>query len=135
MDVVLKMQLNVLIHLALVDGQITKEEKKLLESIAGKRGITSSQLKEMIQYPKPIESLGALSNDLKFEYLYSIVQLMNIDDEIDQREIHFCQNMALRLGYYKEVVEELWSEMLTDKALQKDKEALKKKIQGFNPYI
>ena len=115
MDVVLKMQLNVLIHLAMVDGQITKEEQETLESIAAKHGVSTTQLEEMIQYPKPIESLGALSNDVKFEYLYSIVHLMNIDDDVDQREIHFCQNMAVRLGYYKEVIDELWTEILDNK--------------------
>lgn len=135
MDVVLKMQLNVLIHLAMVDGEISKEEKKTLEAIASKHNVSPFQLEEMIQYPKPIESLGALSNDVKFEYLYSIVDLMNIDDEIDQREIHFCQNMAVRLGYYKEVIDELWSEILENKDLRKNKEEIKKKIQKFNPYI
>ncbi len=135
MDVVLKMQLNVLIHLAMVDGEISKEEKKTLEAIASKHNVSLFQLEEMIQYPKPIESLGALSNDVKFEYLYSIVDLMNIDDEIDQREIHFCQNMAVRLGYYKEVIDELWSEILENKDLRKNKEEIKKKIQKFNPYI
>lgn len=135
MDVVLRMQLNVLIHLAMVDGEISKEEKKTLEGIAANHGVSEFQLEEMIRYPKPIESLGALSNDVKFDYLYSIVHLMNIDEEIDQREIHFCQNMALRLGYYKKVIDELWSEILEDKHLKKDREALKKKIQKFNPYI
>ncbi len=135
MDVVLRMQLNVLIHLAMVDGQISKEEKKTLEAIASKHNVSPVQLEEMIQYPKPIESMGALSNDVKFEYLYSIVHLMNIDDEIDQREINFCQNMAVRLGYYKEVVDELWTEILENKHLKKNKEAIKKKIQKFNPYI
>jgi uncharacterized tellurite resistance protein B-like protein len=135
MDVVLKMQLNVLIHLAMVDGQFSKEEKNTLENIAAKHGVSSAELDEMIKYPKPIESLGALSNDVKFEYLYSIVHLMNIDEDVDQREIHFCQNMALRLGYYKEVVDALWSEIMEDKDLKMDKEVLKKKIQGYNPYI
>ncbi len=135
MDVVLKMQLNVLIHLAMVDGQISKEERECLENIASNHGVSPRELQQMIEYPKPIESLGALSNDLKFEYLYSIVHLMNVDEEVDQREIHFCQNMALRLGYYKEVIDELWSELLEDKNLKKNKEELKQKIQGFNPYI
>jgi uncharacterized tellurite resistance protein B-like protein len=135
MDVILKMQLNVLIHLAMVDGEISKEEKNTLEGIASKHGVSSFELEEMIQYPKPIESMGALSNDVKFEYLYSIVHLMNVDDEVDQREIHFCQNLAVRLGYYKEVIDELWTEILENTDLKKSKEALKKKIQGFNPYI
>jgi uncharacterized tellurite resistance protein B-like protein len=135
MDVVLKMQLNVLIHLAMVDGQITNEERESLEGIAANHGVTSGQLEDMIRYPKPIESLGALSNDVKFEYLFSIVHLMNVDDEVDQREIHFCQNMAVRLGYYKEVIDELFTEILEKKDLKKDKEELKKKIQGYNPYI
>lgn len=135
MDVVLRMQLNVLIHLAMVDGQISKEEKNTLEAIASKHDVSPVLLEEMIQYPKPIESMGALSNDVKFEYLYSIVHLMNIDEEIDQREINFCQNMAVRLGYYKEVIDELWTEILENKHLKKNKEAIKQKIQKFNPHI
>jgi uncharacterized tellurite resistance protein B-like protein len=135
MDVILKMQLNVLIHLAMVDGKVTAEEKAVLEGIAANHGVSQYELEEMIRYPKPIESLGALSNDLKFEYLYSIVHLMNVDDDVDKREIHFCQNMALRLGYYKEVIDELWTELLEDKRLQKNKAELKKKIQRYNPYI
>ena len=89
MDVILKMQLNVLIHLAMVDGKVTAEEKAVLEGIAGNHGVSEHELEEMIRYPKPIESLGALSNDLKFEYLYSIVHLMNVDDGVDRRESHF----------------------------------------------
>lgn len=130
----MRMQLNVLIHLAMVDGTISKEERQMLEQIANQNGINSEQLEEMIQFPKPIESLGALSDNVKFNYLFSIVQLMNVDEEIDRREIHFCQNMALRLGYYKEVVDELWSEILNDKELKNNKEALMEKIQGYNPF-
>jgi hypothetical protein len=134
MNVVLKMQLNVLIHLAMVDGEITIEEQQCLESIAESRGVTAGELGELIKNPKPLESFGALSNDLKFEYLYSIVRLMNVDHNVDKREIHFCQNMALRLGYYKEVIDELWAGILDNKDLKNDKEALKSKIQRYNPY-
>ena len=135
MDVILRMQLNILVHLAQVDGEITEPELSLLKQIATQHGISDFELQQMIQYPKPIESLGALSNDLKFEYLFSIVQLMNIDGDIDEREIHFCQNMAVRLGYYKEVIDELWTELLNNKDLQNDRSAIKSKIQKFNPYI
>ncbi|GJM28307.1 MAG: hypothetical protein DHS20C17_09420 [Cyclobacteriaceae bacterium] len=135
MNVILKMQLNVLIHLAMADGEITSEEQECLEGIAGSHGVSNSELMELIRNPKPLESFGALSNDLKFEYLYSIVHLMNVDQDVDQREIHFCQNMAMRLGYYKEVIDELWSEILDDKNLKENKEELKRKIQGYNPYI
>lgn len=134
MGIVLKMQLNILIHLARVDGVISEEEKSMLNKIANQNGISSAQLEEMIEHPKPIESLGALSSDVKFDYLYSIVQLMNIDEEIDQREIHFCQNMALRLGYHTGVIDELWSELLNDRGLKNDKEMLKSKIESYNPY-
>ena len=135
MNIILKMQLNVLIHLAQVDGTLAPAERSMLEQIAANNGIRRHELENLIQYPKPIESMGALSNDVKFDYLFSIVQLMNVDEEIDDRELHFCQNMAVRLGYYKEVIEELWTELINDKGLKNDKEALKLKIQRFNPYI
>ena len=132
MNVVLRMQLNVLIHLAMADGEISIEEKECLTNIAESNGVSPQELEELIRNPKPMESFGALSNDTKFEYLYSIVQLMNADQNVDKREIHFCQNLALRLGYYKEVIDELWSEILEN---INNKQELKKKIQKFNPYI
>lgn len=135
MNIVIKMQLNILIHLAMVDGTIAPEERNMLQQIASNNGVSNQELEDLIKFPKPIESLGALSNDVKFEYLYSIVQLMNVDQEIDDRELHFCQNMALRLGYYTEVIEELWTELIANRDLQNDKEGLKLKIQKYNPYI
>lgn len=64
-----------------------------------------------------------------------LIHLAMVDGEISKEEIHFCQNMAVRLGYYKEVIDELWTEILDNKDLRKNKEEIKKKIQKFNPYI
>ena len=118
----------------MVDGNIAPQERNMLEQIATNNGVSNQELEDLIKFPKPIESLGALSNDLKFDYLFSIVQLMNVDEEIDNRELHFCQNMAVRLGYYKEVIEELWTEVINNKDLKNDKEGLKLKVQKYNPY-
>ena len=52
-----------------------------------------------------------------------------------ERELLFCQDMAMRLGYRKEVIDELWEALVGDSELQLDKQALKSKIQRYNPFI
>jgi len=135
MDIVLKAQLNLLIHLAMVDGEVSDQERQMITQIAEKNNFDSFDLETMFRYPKPMESFGALSNDAKFDYLYQVVRLMNIDDDMDKRELLFCQDMAMRLGYRKEVIDELWEALVNDSELQMDREALKTKVQRYNPFI
>ncbi|MGI9542397.1 MAG: TerB family tellurite resistance protein [Cyclobacteriaceae bacterium] len=135
MDIVLKAQLNLLIHLAMIDGKVTDQERQMITQIAEKNNFDPLELETMFQYPKPMESFGALTSDAKFDYLYQVVRLMNIDDDVDRRELLFCQDMAMRLGYRKEVIDELWTALVDDSNLKMDREALKNKVQRYNPFI
>jgi hypothetical protein len=48
-----------------------------------------------------------LTNDQKFNYLFSLVQLMKIDERLYKDEIRFCSRVAARLGYDQTVIFDL----------------------------
>lgn len=111
MDIVTRKQLNILIQLAEADKHFSKIERDKIFEIAAKRNFPEENVRELIKKPEPIESFGALSDDQKFEYLFSCIDLMLIDKRIFESEINFCRNIAIKLGFRKSVVDFLQSEI------------------------
>ncbi|UII32513.1 TerB family tellurite resistance protein [Fulvivirga ulvae] len=104
MDIVTRKQLNILIQLAEADKHFSVLERDRIYEIAAKRNFPIEGVKELIQNPEPIGSFGALSNDQKFDYLYSCIDLMLIDEKIFDSELIFCIDIAIKLGFKKDVV-------------------------------
>lgn len=111
MDIVTRKQLNILIQLAEADKHFSKIERDKIFEIAAKRNFPEELVRDLIKNPEPIESFGALSDDQKFEYLFSCIDLMLLDKRIFESEINFCRNIAIKLGFYKSVVDFLQSEI------------------------
>lgn len=105
MDIVTRKQLNMLIQLAEADKHFSSVEREQIFEIARKRKFPMEEVKALIQNPEPLDSLGALSQDQKFEYLYSCIDLMLIDRRIFESEVIFCKNVADMLGFKREVVD------------------------------
>ncbi len=106
MDVVTRQKLIVLIQLAKVDGEFALSEKLLIKEIAQKHNFPESDLKTLFDSSESFESLGALSNVKKSEYLLDSLRLIMVDGKIKPKEITFCQDLAVKLGYNKDVVAE-----------------------------
>ena len=105
MDIVTKKQLNILIQLAEVDKHFAKIERDLIYKIARERNFPEETVTELIRNPEPIDSLGALSSDQKFEYLMSCIELIFIDNNVFESEILFCKNIAIKLGFKKIIID------------------------------
>ena len=105
MDIVTKKQLNILIQLAEADKHFAKIERELIFKIARDRNFPEESVNDLIRNPEPIDSLGALSNDQKFEYLISSIELVFIDQNVFESEIIFCKNIAIKLGFKKNVID------------------------------
>ncbi|MFZ6010392.1 MAG: TerB family tellurite resistance protein [Bacteroidota bacterium] len=105
MDIVTKKQLNILIQLAEADKHFAKIEREMIFRIAKERHFPEETVQELIRNPEPIDSLGALSTDQKFEYLISSVELVFIDQNVFESEIIFCKNIAIKLGFKKGVID------------------------------
>jgi uncharacterized tellurite resistance protein B-like protein len=123
-------QMKLLISLAQADGKVAEREKNYIINIGRANGIYPDQIQTM--FPKQYEVIVPenLSADQKFECIYSLVQLMKIDERMYQEEIRFCSAIAVKLGYDHEVLFEL---MLHVKGEMTDgeKENLKKITEKF----
>ena len=82
MDIVTKKQLNILIQLAEADKHFAKIERELIFKLARERNFPEDSVNELIRNPEPIDSLGALSQEQKFEYLMSSIELVFADQNV-----------------------------------------------------
>lgn len=126
-----KDQLNVLINLAASDSTVAEKEAKVIHIIAKANGIPKDEVDEMLKKPKPIGSLYTLTEDQKFENLYHLIQLMKSDGQVFRSEIHFCEQVAEKLGYKKGVVAELSSRIYSDPSITADRKMLMDRAHKF----
>jgi len=105
MDIVTKKQLNILIQLAEADKHFAKIERDLIFKIAKERKFSEEEVNDLIRNPQPIDSLGALALDQKFEYLWSAIELVFADQNVFESEIIFCKNIAIKLGFKKGIID------------------------------
>jgi hypothetical protein len=105
MDIVTKKQINVLIQLAEADKHFAKIEREMIFKIARERNFPEESVNDLIRNPEPIDTLGALSSEQKFEYLISSIELVFIDQNVFESEVIFCKNIAIKLGFRKNVID------------------------------
>jgi len=107
MDIVTKKQLNILIQLAEADKHFATVEREMIFRIAEERKFSQSAVNELIKNPEPIDTLGALSLEKKFEYLMACILLIFADHKLFESELIFCKSIAIKLGFKKNVVDYL----------------------------
>lgn len=105
MDIVTQAQINILIQLAEADKHFARVEREMIMRIARERNFPEEQVIQLIRNPHPIETLGALSPDQKFEYLMSCIDLIFADHNVFESEVVFAKNIAIKLGFKKAVID------------------------------
>ena|SRR5258708_38839270 len=127
----IKEQLNVLINLAASDQNVGEKEAKTIHMIGKANGLTKEEVDGMMKKPQPIGDLSRFTEDQKFENLYHLIQLMKSDGQVFRSEMHFCEQMAERLGYKKQVVGELSSKIYSDPTITADRKAMMARAHKF----
>lgn len=127
----IKEQLNVLINLAASDRSVGDHESKVIQLIGKANGISKEEIDEMLKKPAPIGDLSTFTEDQKFENLYHLIQLMKSDGQVFRSEIHFCEQIAEKLGYKKAVVGELSSRIYSDPTITSDRKMLFERAHKF----
>ena len=79
--------LNLLVQLAKIDRVVVQDEIDLIKQIGKANGMSSDDISACFEDPTLIEDLDTLSNDEKYEYIYSIVKLMKIDGRLYKEEL------------------------------------------------
>ena len=124
-------QLSILINMATADGEVAEKEQKLILSIGKAGGLTEEEINKMIGERIPVGDLTTLTADDKFEYLYSVVQLMKMDGKVFKSEIAYCEDLALKLGYKKGVVGELSKRIYSDPTITSDRMLLRRQADKY----
>ena len=75
--------------------------------------------------------MSAFSEDQKFQNLYQLIQLMKSDGQVFKSEIQFCEDMAERLGYKKQVISELAAKIFSDPSITSDRRSLMERAHKF----
>jgi uncharacterized tellurite resistance protein B-like protein len=97
--------LNILIQLAEADKHFAKAEREMVFRVAQERGFAEDVVSSLIKNPEPIENLSTLTQEQKFEYLYSCIDMIFADHNIFESEIIFAKNIAIKLGFRKDAID------------------------------
>jgi hypothetical protein len=100
-------QLKLLISLAQIDGKVAERERNFITSIGKLNDITTDEMETLFDQRHALVIPNDLTDDQKFEYLFSLVRLMKIDERMYKEEMLFCTKIAENLGYENQVMFEL----------------------------
>ena len=127
----IKAQLSTLIELAKIDGEFDGQEKLHILMLVRANGLSEIEIKDIVKNPVPMPDVNLLSSDDKFDYLFNIIQLMKIDQEVYKSEIHHCEKLAEKLGFKTKVVSAISSQVYSDPSISADIDALKKAVKKY----
>ncbi len=100
-------QMKLLINLARIDGEVADREKLYIKNIGKANSFPTEKIELLFDKRHDLIVPQDLTDDQKFEYIFSLVQLMKIDERLYKEEIMFCSKIAANLGYDHEVMFEM----------------------------
>lgn len=100
-------QLKLLISLAQIDGKVAERERNYITNIGRANNVLLGDITALLDQRHALIIPKDLSDDQKFEYIFSLVQLMKIDERMYKEEMLFCSKIAENLGYENQVMFEL----------------------------
>ncbi len=99
-----KQKLNLLIHLAKVDGKFHKAEKALLREFVDQEGFDAEDFRLLETAEEEIGDFHLI--DDKKEMLFLALKLIHADEVIDKKEVTFCKEIAAKLGYNSAAIDQ-----------------------------
>lgn len=100
-------QIKLLISLAQIDGRVAEREQNYIVNIGRANGIYPDEITPLFDQRHQIVVPANLTNYAKFDYIFSLVQLMKIDERMYKEEMLFCSKIASKLGYDQGVMFDL----------------------------
>ncbi len=96
--------LSNLVYLAKIDDHFDQSEKDLVYKIGFNSGLNAKQIDLLIDKAQDIDIVVPDTEEDQFEYLFNVVQMMMIDGKLYQKELDYCIEVAIRLGFKKIIV-------------------------------
>jgi hypothetical protein len=104
-------KLNLLVHLAHIDGKFEATERDLLQQF-----ITEHRLEPIPTPESPLRFSDFSKAPGKIELLYWALRVVQADGIIHPKELLFCKNLATKLLLKQEVIENFAHQPLPDLA-------------------
>lgn len=124
-------RMKLLINLAKIDGQVADKEKNYLINIGRANGIYPDEIYPLFTQSHEVLVPADMTDDQKFDLIFSLIQLMKLDERMYREEIAFCGQVASRLGYDKQAMFELLSQVKSAGMNASELDSLKKLTQNF----
>lgn len=102
MNRMLSKKINLLLHLANIDGHFADSEKSLLQTILQEKGLEQSYLHEHKVEVVDLEGIKDLT--YKPELLYWALKLIHADGRLHPAEIAYSKIIVHQLGFKPEVI-------------------------------
>jgi hypothetical protein len=100
-------QMKLLISLAQIDGKVADRERNYIVNIGRANGLYPDEVEPLFDQRHELIIPTDLTDDQKFDYIFSLIQLMKIDERMYREELMFCGKIATNLGYRSEVLFDL----------------------------
>jgi uncharacterized tellurite resistance protein B-like protein len=124
-------QMKLLISLAQIDGTVAPRERNYIINIGRANNFYPDQVVPLFDQRHNLIIPEDLNDDQKFDYLFSLVQLMKIDERMYREEIMFCSKIAATLGYDQQVMFELLLHVKAVAMTEEEVAELKKLVQKY----
>jgi uncharacterized tellurite resistance protein B-like protein len=124
-------QIKLLINLAQADGAIGDLEKNYIINIGRANQMYPDEVEPLFYQQHEVVVPDNLTNDQKFEYIFSLVQLMKVDERMYKPEIQFCSRIAVRLGYQQQAMFDLLLHVRGEMMEHAEKDALKQMMTKY----
>ncbi|UPL49900.1 TerB family tellurite resistance protein [Hymenobacter sublimis] len=100
-----------LILLAAADGQLDQNESAFLLQIGQRLGLTSEQVQPIADNLSVLSFIVPADGLQRTLELQTLVQMMLQDGQIDPREYGLCMEYANRIGYSKDILDDMVSQL------------------------
>jgi hypothetical protein len=122
-------QMKLLISLAQIDGKVAERERNYIINIGRANGLYPDEVEPLLDQRHALIIPDGLTDDQKFNYIFSLIQLMKIDERMYKEELLFCGKIATNLGYKSEVLFDLLLNVGSFDMPEKEMAELKARVQ------
>lgn len=124
-------QMKLLINLARIDGEVAERERAYIRNIGLANSMEKTTIDPLFDQRHELIVPTDLTPDQKFDYIFSLVQLMKIDQRMYKEEILFCSKIAAKLGYNEQVMFDLMLHVRAAAMADDEMTALKKLTEKY----
>ena len=124
-------KLKLLISLAQIDGAVAEQEMQYILNIGKANGLQAAEIESLVDRVHALVVPINLTEDDRFNYLLSMVQLMKADEKMFKEELLFCKKMAGNLGYEPQALFDMLLHVKSSEMSDQEKGELKLSIAKY----